>query len=136
MQARLKMKNLITISLLLIVSNATTYWFSSDVSAIFAQPEVPIIAEIQLEPNCELMTKSFIVVDLLTKKSASFNLSKAYLKTVEGNPLQVQMNPKFSGVVTDFKPHNAKKAMKIELDCNMSNRLKNTLDSLRNTFSN
>ena len=130
------MKNLITISLLLIVSNATTYWFSSDVSAIFVQPEVPIIAEIQLEPNCELMTKSFIVVDLLTKKSASFNLSKAYLKTVEGNPLQVQMNPKFSGVVTDFKPHNAKKAMKIELDCNMSNRLKNTLDSLRNTFSN
>ena len=130
------MKNLITISLLLIVSNATTYWFSSDVSAIFAQPEVPIIAEIQLEPNCELMTKSFIVVDLLTKKSASFNLSKAYLKTVEGNPLQVQMNPKFSGVVTDFNPHNAKKAMKIELDCNMSNRLKNTLDSLRNTFSN
>ena len=130
------MKNLITISLLLIVSNATTYWFSSDVSAIFAQPEVPIIAEIQLEPNCELMTKSFIVVDLLTKKSASFNLSKAYLKTVEGNPLQVQMNPKFSGVVTDFKSHNAKKAMKIELDCNMSNRLKNTLDSLRNTFSN
>jgi hypothetical protein len=39
-------------------------------------------------------------------------------------------------VVTDFKPHNAKKEMKIELDCNMSNRLKNTLDSLRNTFSN
>lgn len=130
------MKNLIAISLLLIVSNATTYWFSSDISAIFTQPEVPIIAEIQLEPNCELMTKSFIVVDLVTKKSASFNLSKAYLQTVEGNPLQVQMNPKFSGVVTDFKPHNAKKEMKIELDCNMSNRLKNTLDSLRNTFSN
>jgi hypothetical protein len=46
------------------------------------------------------------------------------------------MNPKFSDVTSNFKPHAAKKKMVIEIDCNVSNKLKNTLDSLRNTFKN
>ena len=130
------MKNVILISLLLIITNAITYWLSDKVKLIFLKNEVPIIAEIQLETNCELMNESFIIMDLLTNKSVTFNMSQAYLRTIEGNPLQVQMNPNFSDVTSDFQIHKAAKKMKIDLDCNISNRLKNTLDSLRNTFKN
>ena len=111
-----------------------TLWFSSEISLSFFQPKVAIVAEIKLETNCELMNKAFIVVDLKTDKSVGFNSSKVYLGTVKGNPLQVQLNPKFSDVTSNFEIHNAEKKMKIELDCNSSNNLKNTLDSLRNTF--
>ena len=130
------MKNVILISLLLIITNAITYWLSDKIKLIFLKNEVPIIAEIQLETNCELMNESFIIMDLLTNKSVTFNMSQAYLRTIEGNPLQVQMNPNFSDVTSDFEIHKAAKKMKIDLDCNISNRLKNTLDSLRNTFKN
>ena len=130
------MKNVILISLLLIITNAITYWLSDKIKLIFLKNEVPIIAEIQLETNCELMSESFIIMDLLTNKSVTFNMSQAYLRTIEGNPLQVQMNPNFSDVTSDFEIHKAAKKMKIDLDCNISNRLKNTLDSLRNTFKN
>jgi len=134
--SELEMKNLTLISLLLIITNAATYWFSSQISLVFSQNEVPIISEIQLEINCDLMNESFIVRDLLTNKSVSFSLSKAYLQTVEGHPLQIQMNPKFSDVTSNFDTHKATKKMKIEVDCNTSNKLKNTLESLKNTFKN
>ena len=130
------MKNVILISLSLIITNAITFLLSDKVKLIFLKNEVPIIAEIQLETNCELMNESFIIMDLLTNKSVTFNMSQAYLRTIEGNPLQVQMNPNFSDVTSDFQIHKAAKKMKIDLDCNISNRLKNTLDSLRYTFKN
>ena len=130
------MKNFIFISLLLIISNTMTLWFSSEISLSFGQPEVAIVAEIQLETNCELMNKAFIVVDLKTDKSVGFNSSKAYLGTVTGNPLQVQLNPKYNDMTSNFEIHNAEKKMKIELDCNSSNKLNNALDSLKNTFKN
>ena len=122
--------------MLLLASNITTYWYSSEISSIFIKTEETIIAEIQLETNCELMNEAFIAVDLITDKSVSFNLSKAYLRTLDGNPIQIQMNPKFSDVTSNFALHKARKKMKIEIDCNISNKLKNTLDSLRNTFKN
>ena len=124
------------IILLLLASNITTYWYSSEISSIFIKTEETIIAEIQLETNCELMNEAFIAVDLITDKSVSFNLSKAYLRTLDGNPIQIQMNPKFSDVTSNFALHKAQKKMKIEIDCNISNKLKNTLESLRNTFKN
>ena len=130
------MKNLTLIILLLLASNITTYWYSSEISSIFIKTEETIIAEIQLETNCELMNEAFIAVDLITDKSVSFNLSKAYLRTLDGNPIQIQMNPKFSDVTSNFALHKAQKRMKIEIDCNISNKLKNTLESLRNTFKN
>ena len=130
------MKNLITITLLLIVTNAATYWFSSEITSVFKHREVSIISEIELETNCELMNKSFIIKDLATSKSVVFNLSRAYLQTIEGNPLQIQMNPKVSDVTSNFEIHKATQKMEIELDCNISNKLKNTLESLRNTFKN
>jgi hypothetical protein len=130
------LKNLTLIILLLLASNLTTYWYSSEISSIFIKTEETIIAEIQLETNCELMNEAFIAVDLITDKSVSFNLSKAYLRTVDGNPIQIQMNPKFSDVTSNFALHKAQKKMKIEIDCNISNKLKNTLESLRNTFKN
>jgi|TARA_B110000971_G_C19814544_1_gene410388 hypothetical protein len=130
------LKNLTLIILLLLASNITTYWYSSEISSIFIKTEETIIAEIQLETNCELMNEAFIAVDLITDKSVSFNLSKAYLRTLDGNPIQIQMNPKFSDVTSNFALHKAQKKMKIEIDCNISNKLKNTLESLRNTFKN
>jgi|TARA_B110000240_G_scaffold120243_1_gene134468 hypothetical protein len=130
------LKNLTLIILLLLASNITTYWYSSEISSIFIKTEETIIAEIQLETNCELMNEAFIAVDLITDKSVSFNLSKAYLRTLDGNPIQIQMNPKFSDVTSNFALHKAQKRMKIEIDCNISNKLKNTLESLRNTFKN
>ena len=95
-----------------------------------------IIAEIQLVTNCELSHESFVVVDLETRKNVSFNFSKAYLRTVEGNRLQIQLDPKFRDVTSDFEMYPAQKQMTIEVDCNISDRLKNTFDSLRNTFKN
>jgi hypothetical protein len=130
------LKNLTLIILLLLASNITTYWYSSEISSIFIKTEETIIAEIQLETNCELMNEAFIAVDLITDKSVSFNLSKAYLRTLDGNPIQIQMNPKFSDVTSNFALHKAQKRMKIEIDCNISNKLKDTLESLRNTFKN
>ena len=130
------MKNFTLISLLLLTTNAVTYWFNSEISRFLTPDKVSIISEIQLKTNCELMSKSFIIRDLDTKKAVVFNLKKAYLQTFQGNSLQIQMNPKFSDVTSDFNIHKAAKKMEIELDCNISNKLENTLDSLRNTFKN
>jgi len=95
-----------------------------------------IVAEIQLVTNCELSHEAFVVVDLETKKNVGFNFSKAYLRTVEGNRLQIQLDPKFRNVTSDFESHPAQKQMIIEVDCNISDRLKNTFDSLRDAFKN
>ena len=121
---------------LLFITNLTTYWYSTKIKFFIAENAKPIISEIQLETNCELMNEAFIVVDLASEKRVSFNSSKAYIQTFKGNPLQIQMNPKFSDVTSDFKSHAAEKKMVIVIDCNVSNKLKNTLDSLRNTFKN
>ena len=122
--------------LLLLITNAITFWGSAKLYSVFDRPQEKIIAEIELITNCELSTDSFIVVDLETNKSVNFNLSRAFLGTAEGNRLQIQLDPKFSDVTSNFEVHSAEKKMKIEVDCNISNQLKNTLDSLRNTFKN
>ena len=130
------MKNITTLVLLLLITNAITFWGSAKLYSVFARPQEKIIAEIELITNCELSTDSFIAVDLETNKSVNFNLSRAFLGTAEGNRLQIQLDPKFSDVTSNFEVHSAEKKMKIEVDCNISNQLKNTLDSLRNTFKN
>ena len=130
------MKNVFLIICLLFITNLTTYWYSTKIKFFIAENAKPIISEIQLETNCELMNEAFIIVDLASEKRVSFNSSKAYIQTFKGNPLQIQMNPKFSDVTSDFKSHAAEKKMVIAIDCNISNKLKNTLDSLRNTFKN
>ena len=130
------MKNITTLVLLLLITNAITFWGSAKLYSVFDRPQEKIIAEIELITNCELSTDSFIVVDLETNKSVNFNLSRAFLGTAEGNRLQIQLDPKFSDVTSNFEVHSAEKKMKIEVDCNISNQLKNTLDSLRNTFKN
>ena len=130
------MKNVFLIISLLLISNLITYWYSTDIKFIITANAKPIISEIQLETNCQLMNEAFIIVDLASKKSVSFNSSKVFIQTFKGNPLQIQMNPKFSDVTSDFKSHAAEKKMVIAIDCNVSKNLKNTLDSLRNTFKN
>ena len=130
------MKNVFLIISLLLISNLITYWYSTDIKFIITANAKPIIAEIQLETNCQLMNEAFIIVDLASKKSVNFNSSKVFIQTFKGNPLQIQMNPKFNDVTSDFKSHAAEKKMVIAIDCNVSNKLKNTLDSLRNTFKN
>ena len=130
------MKNVLLIICLLFITNLTTYWYSTKTKFFITENAKPIISEIQLETNCELMNEAFIIVDLASEKRVSFNSSKAYIQTFKGNPLQIQMNPKFSDVTSDFKSHAAEKKMVIAIDCNVSKNLKNTLDSLRNTFKN
>ena len=130
------MKNVFLIISLLLISNLITYWYSTDIKFIITANAKPIIAEIQLETNCELMDEAFMIVDLISEKTVNFNSSKVFIQTFKGNPLQVQMNPKFSDVTSDFKAHAAEKKMVIAIDCNISKKLENTLDSLRNTFKN
>ena len=130
------MKNVFLIISLLLISNLITYWYSTEIKFIITANAKPIIAEIQLETNCQLMNEAFIIVDLASKKSVNFNSSKVFIQTFKGNPLQIQMNPKFNDVTSDFKSHAAEKKMVIAIDCNVSKNLKNTLDSLRNTFKN
>ena len=130
------MKNIFLFISLLLISNLITYWYSTEIKFIITQNAKPIISEIQLETNCQLMNEAFIIVDLASKKSVNFNSSKVFIQTFKGNPLQIQMNPKFNDVTSDFKSHAAEKKMVIAIDCNVSKNLKNTLDSLRNTFKN
>ena len=122
--------------LLLVITNAITFWGSADFYSGFDRSQEKIISEIELITNCDPSTDSYVVVDLETNKSVGFNLSRAFLGTVEGNDLQIQLDPKFSDVTSNFEVHPAEKKMVIEVDCNISNQLKNTLDSLRNTFKN
>jgi len=124
------------IALLILLTNFVTFRVTVEKNLHLNRPYDEIIAEIQLVTNCELSHESFVVVDLETKKNVSFNFSKAYLRTVEGNRLQIQLDPKFRDVTSDFETHSAQKQMTIEVDCNISDRLKNTFDSLRNTFKN
>ena len=124
------------IALLILLTNFVTFRVTVEKNLNLNRPHDEIIAEIQLVTNCELSHESFVVVDLETKKNVSFNFSKAYLRTVEGNRLQIQLDPKFRDVTSDFETHPAQKQMIIEVDCNISDRLKNTFDSLRNTFKN
>ena len=128
------MKNMFLIALLILLTNFVTFRVTVEKNLHLNRPYDEIIAEIQLVTNCELSHESFVVVDLETKKNVSFNFSKAYLRTVEGNRLQIQLDPKFRDVTSDFETHPAQKQMIIEVDCNISDRLKNTFDSLRNTF--
>ncbi|MDP4065979.1 hypothetical protein IMCC1933_24190 [Rhodobacteraceae bacterium IMCC1933] len=130
------MKNMFLIALLILLTNFVTFRVTVEKNLHLNRPYDEIIAEIQLVTNCELSHESFVVVDLETKKNVSFNFSKAYLRTVEGNRLQIQLDPKFRDVTSDFETHPAQKQMIIEVDCNISDRLKNTFDSLRNTFKN
>ena len=130
------MKNMFLITILILLTNFVTFRVAIEKNLQLIRSEDEIIAEIQLVTNCELSHESFIVVDLETKKNVGFNFSKAYLRTVEGNRLQIQVDPKFRDVTADFESHPAQKKMTIEVDCNISDRLKNTFDSLRNTFKN
>ena len=124
------------IAILILLTNFVTFRVAIEKNLQLIRSEDEIIAEIQLVTNCELSHESFIVVDLETKKNVGFNFSKAYLRTVEGNRLQIQLDPKFRDVTSDFETHPAQKQMTIKVDCNISDRLKNTFDSLRNTFKN
>jgi len=124
------------ITILILLTNFVTFRVAIEKNLQLIRSEDEIIAEIQLVTNCELSQESFIVVDLETKKNVGFNFSKAYLRTVEGNRLQIQLDPKFRDVTSDFETHPAQKQMTIKVDCNISDRLKNTFDSLRNTFKN
>ncbi|MDC3393970.1 hypothetical protein OAX13_00300 [Planktomarina temperata] len=124
------------ITILILLTNFVTFRVAIEKNLQLIRSEDEIIAEIQLVTNCELSHESFIVVDLETKKNVGFNFSKAYLRTVEGNRLQIQLDPKFRDVTSDFETHPAQKQMTIKVDCNISDRLKNTFDSLRNTFKN
>ena len=130
------MKNMFLITILILLTNFVTFRVAIEKNLQSIRSEDEIIAEIQLVTNCELSHESFIVVDLETKKNVGFNFSKAYLRTVEGNRLQIQLDPKFRDVTSDFETHPAQKQMTIKVDCNISDRLKNTFDSLRNTFKN
>ena len=124
------------ITILILLTNFVTFRVAIEKNLQLIRSEDEIIAEIQLVTNCELSHESFVVVDLETKKNVGFNFSKAYLRTVEGNRLQIQLDPKFRDVTSDFETHPAQKQMTIKVDCNISDRLKNTFDSLRNTFKN
>ena len=124
------------ITILILLTNFVTFRVAIEKNLQLIRSEDEIIAEIQLVTNCELSHESFIVVDLETKKNVGFNFRKAYLRTVEGNRLQIQLDPKFRDVTSDFETHTAQKQMTIKVDCNISDRLKNTFDSLRNTFKN
>ena len=83
-----------------------------------------------------MMPEAFIIRDIETNRFVKFGSSTVYLSTFVGNSLQVQMNPKFSSVSSNFDQHDAQKKMTINLDCNISDNLKNTLESLRDTFKN
>jgi len=130
------MKNMFLIAILILMTNFVTFRVTVERNLKLNRSQDEIIAEIQLVTNCELSHEAFVVVDLETKKNVGFNFSKAYLRTVEGNRLQIQVDPKFRDVIADFESHPAQKKMTIEVDCNISDRLKNTFDSLRNTFKN
>lgn len=130
------MKNMFLITILILLTNFVTFRVTLEKNLQLNSSQDEIIAEIKLVTNCELSHEFFVVVDLDTKKNVGFNFSKAYLRTVKGNRLQVQVDPKFRDVTSDFESHPAQKQMTIEVDCNISDRLKNTFDSLRNTFKN
>ena len=130
------MKNMFLITFLILLTNFVTFRVTLEKNLELNSSQDEIIAEIKLVTNCELSHEFFVVVDLDTKKNVGFNFSKAYLRTVKGNRLQVQVDPKFRDVTSDFESHPAQKQMTIEVDCNISDRLKNTFDSLRNTFKN
>ena len=130
------MKNVFLITTLILLTNFVTFRVATEKNLQLIKLKDEIVAEIQLVTNCELSHEAFVVVDLETKKNVGFNFSKAYLRTVEGNRLQIQLDPKFRDVTSDFETHPAQKQMTIKVDCNISDRLKNTFDSLRNTFKN
>ena len=130
------MKNVFLIATLILLTNFVTFRVATEKNLQLIKLKDEIVAEIQLVTNCELSHEAFVVVDLETKKNVGFNFSKAYLRTVQGNRLQIQLDPKFRNVTSDFESHPAQKQMIIEVDFNISDRLKNTFDSLRDTFKN
>jgi hypothetical protein len=119
---------------LLVGSNFASYVYHSDLKQIFEPKDDKIIAKITLQTNCEMMPEAFIIRDLETDKFVRFGSSTVYLRTLVGNSLQVQLDPKFSDISSNFDLHDAQKTMLISLDCDISNSLQNTLKSLRDTF--
>ena len=121
---------------LLVASNFATYVYFDDLQKLFEPRTEKIIAEITLQTNCEMMPEAFIIRDIETNRFVKFGSSTVYLSTFVGNSLQVQMNPKFSNISSNFDQHDAQKKMTMDLDCDISDNLKNTLESLRDTFKN
>ena len=130
---------------ILIITNFLTYKFYNEINGYLSNISFkqfrprkadPIVAEVVLTTTCGLMIEAYVVVDLVTNKSVPFKFSRANIKTVEGNMLQVQLNKKFSSVTADFAPKPAKKKVKMNLACENDSSLKNTFKSINNTFNN
>ena len=59
---------------------------------------------------------------------------KARIKTTEGNKLQLQISEKFGAVKIDIPPIDAEENLRLGLDCQSDERLKQMLGSFKDNF--
>jgi hypothetical protein len=94
-----------------------------------------ITAEVQLINRCGMPDTNFVVQNLKTRRSAPFSNSVARINVMEGDYLELQLSAHYNTNVTfNGVQQRASRSMTVTADCGVSERIKGTMDSMRNTF--
>jgi hypothetical protein len=94
-----------------------------------------ITAEVQLINRCGMPDTNFVVHTLKMRCSAPFSNSVARINMMEGDYLELQLSAQYNTDVTfNSVQQRASRSMTLTADCGVSEHIKSTMDSMRNTF--
>ena len=111
-----------------------TYFNHDKIKAVLDPPKADIVSLIEIGDTCGVAHNFFEVVDLETGLRVPVRNKKARIKTTEGNKLQLQISEKFGAVKIDIPPIDAEEYLRLGLDCQTDERLKQMLGSFKDNF--
>ena len=111
-----------------------TYFNHDKIKAVLDPPKADILSLIEIGDTCGVGHNFFEVVDLETGLRVPVRNKKARIKTREGNRLQLQVSEKFETVKIDIPPIDAEENLRLGLDCQSDERLKQMLGSFKDNF--
>jgi hypothetical protein len=96
-----------------------------------------ITAEVQLNNRCGMPDTNFVVQDLKTRRSAAFSNGVARINVMEGDYLELQLSARYTTEVTfNGVQQRASRSMTVTADCGVSERIQDTMDSMRDKLGN
>mgnify|MGYP001445358086 CR=1 FL=1 len=125
---------IIILSLSAFLGGVVSYSQYDKIRFVIDPPKAPITAEIELKNSCDVPEKLFFLVDLSSGRTVPFRNGRARISTVEGNKLQIQLDPKYEQVEFIGKEHVATESMEMKIDCSDPERMEKTFQALRDSL--
>ena len=100
----------------------------------FKPPEL-IIAKVTLNNECSIISESFILVHIKTKRYSTFSNNLARLKVHEGDLVKLAISPKYPEFVYSGEAYKAKSEMTITANCQVDPRMRSIFNSMRDQFN-